>query len=42
MDVETTPAQPEPVLEALAAVLAEAPQGPDPWWEAGIRENLAT
>lgn len=42
MDVELDPPQPEEVAEAVAAALAAAPKGPDPWWQAGVEENLAT
>ncbi len=42
MDVETQPPQPDPVVEAIAEALAEPPRQPDPWWEAGIREDIST
>jgi hypothetical protein len=42
MEPELDPPQPEPVARAVAEVLAEAGQRPDPWWEAGIEESLGT
>jgi hypothetical protein len=39
---ELDPPQPEPVAEAIAAALAEAPAAPDPWWQAGIDEALGS
>ena len=40
MDVELDPDQPEPVVEAVAEALAGSDRAPDPWWQAGIDENL--
>ena len=42
MDVELDPPQPDELAAAIAALLAEAPREPDPWWEAGIRADLGT
>jgi hypothetical protein len=43
LDVELTPAQPPEVEAAIAAALdAEGPPAPDPWWQAGIEEALET
>ncbi|HEY6961760.1 MAG TPA: hypothetical protein VI408_07730 [Gaiellaceae bacterium] len=42
MDVETTPPQPDPVLDAIAETLGETAAAPDPWWQAGVAENLET
>jgi hypothetical protein len=39
-DVELTPEQPEPVAEQVAQALEAGPQGPDPWWQAGLEEQL--
>jgi hypothetical protein len=41
MDVETSPPQPEPVVEAIAHALVEPPREPDPWWQRGVEEALA-
>ena len=38
--VELTPAQPDQVAAAIAAVLAEPAPGPGPWWQAGLDESL--
>ena len=38
--LELTPEQPAAIAEALAALLARPERGPDPWWQAGIDENL--
>jgi hypothetical protein len=42
VELELDPPQPEPVAEAIAEALAEADGAPsvDPWWRAGIDENL--
>jgi hypothetical protein len=40
MEVETTPPQPPEVAEAVEGALAEPPREPDPWWKAGIEENI--
>lgn len=41
MDVELDPPQPEPVSEAIAAALAlDGGPAVDPWWRAGVDENL--
>jgi hypothetical protein len=40
MDVELEPQQPDEVAKAIAALLAESEQTPDPWWQAGIDETL--
>jgi hypothetical protein len=42
MELETDPSQPAQVVQALAEALEEAPRPPDPWWRAGIEENLGT
>jgi hypothetical protein len=42
MEPELDPPQPEPVAQAVAEALTGAERGPDPWWEAGIRENLGS
>lgn len=43
MDVELNPAQ-EPEVEAAiaAALAADRPAEPDPWWQAGIDDALET
>jgi hypothetical protein len=42
VDVELDPPQPDEVTRALAQLLdADAPP-PDPWWRAGVDENLET
>jgi hypothetical protein len=38
--VELTPEQPEPVAEQVAQALETGLQGPDPWWQAGLEEQL--
>ncbi len=41
MDVELDPPQPEPVAEAVVEALALGAQpAADPWWRAGVQENL--
>jgi hypothetical protein len=35
-----TPEQPEAVAEQVAEVLETGPRGPDPWWQAGLEEQL--
>ena len=41
VDVELDPPQPEPVAEAIADALAlDGRSVVDPWWRAGIEENL--
>ncbi|MGZ4335160.1 MAG: hypothetical protein ACXVRJ_12950 [Gaiellaceae bacterium] len=40
MDVEMTPPQHDDVARAIAALVAEEPPAPDPWWQAGIDEAL--
>ena len=41
VDVELQPRQPEPVARVVAELLAEAPEAPDPWWQAGIDEQIS-
>ena len=42
VDVELDPPQPDEVTRAVAELLdADAPP-PDPWWRAGVDENLET
>jgi hypothetical protein len=38
--VELTPEQPPEVAEQVAAALEQAAGGPDPWWQAGLEEQL--
>ena len=40
MDVELEPEQPEPVVHAVAELLGDGEDEPDPWWQAGIDEAL--
>jgi hypothetical protein len=41
VDVELDPPQPEPVTAAIVEALAvEGRPAVDPWWRAGIEENL--
>jgi hypothetical protein len=42
VELELDPPQPEPVAEAIAEALAAADDAPsvDPWWRAGVYENL--
>jgi hypothetical protein len=41
MDVELDPPQPEPVEAAIAGALSlDGTPAVDPWWRAGIEENL--
>jgi hypothetical protein len=42
MEPDLDPPQPEPVARAVAEALAVAEGGPDPWWEAGMKENLGS
>jgi hypothetical protein len=46
MDLEVTPAPSEAertaIEIALARVLEADPGTPGPWWQEGVRENLAT
>jgi hypothetical protein len=42
VELELDPPQPEPVAQAIAAALAaQRPEPADPWWRAGVEENLA-
>jgi hypothetical protein len=41
VDVELEPQQPEPVVRAVAELLAATAREPDPWWQAGIDDALA-
>ena len=38
--VELTPEQPPEVAEQVAAALEPVAVGPDPWWQAGLEEQL--
>ena len=38
--VKLTPEQPPEVAERVAAALEPAAGGPDPWWQAGLEEQL--
>jgi hypothetical protein len=40
VELELIPGQPPAVVEAVAALLERPELTPDPWWQAGIRENL--
>jgi hypothetical protein len=40
VDVETTPEQPPEIVAAVARLLEQAPEAPDPWWQAGVDESL--
>jgi hypothetical protein len=40
LDVELDPPQPDEVTRAIAALLEEAAPVVDPWWRAGVDENL--
>ena len=42
MDVELDPPQPDPVTLAVAELLGADEPSPDPWWRAGVDENLET
>ena len=41
-DVELTPPQPPEVEAAVAALVAEEPHEPDPWWREGVEDSLNT
>ncbi|HZT16125.1 MAG TPA: hypothetical protein VFA19_09265 [Gaiellaceae bacterium] len=43
MDVELEPEQPEEVARAVAELLqtVAAPEPADPWWQAGLDDDLA-
>ena len=38
--LELTPEQPIDIAEEVAAALEPGPAEPDPWWQAGIDEQL--
>ena len=38
--VQLTPAQPREVVAAVAGLLADVPDDPDPWWQAGLDDAL--
>jgi hypothetical protein len=40
VDVEIDPPQPDEVTCAIVALLEEASPAVDPWWRAGVDENL--
>jgi hypothetical protein len=40
VDVETEPPQPDEVTRAIAVLLEETAPTVDPWWRAGVDENL--
>ena len=42
MDVDVSPAQPDEVVEAIERLLEQDPPAVDPWWRAGVDENLDT
>jgi hypothetical protein len=37
---EPTPQERAAIVAAVRALLAEESRGPDPWWEAGLREGF--
>jgi hypothetical protein len=39
-EIELTPAQPDEVRAAVAAVLGDADRSDDPWWRAGLDDAL--
>ena len=39
-EVELSPKQPPEVADQVAAALEPAVSGPDPWWQAGLEEQL--
>jgi hypothetical protein len=41
-NVELSPPQPPEVAAAVAALLAESLEQPDPWWQAGVEASLNT
>lgn len=40
MELELVPDQPDEVAEAIADLLRDDMRAPDPWWQAGIEEQL--
>ena len=40
VDVELEPEEPPAVVDAVARLLATERPDPDPWWQAGLDENL--
>ena len=38
--LELSPEQPEPVVEEVAQALEPGARHPDPWWLAGLEEQL--
>ncbi len=38
--LELSPEQPDPVVEQVAQALAGGAGEPDPWWQAGLEEQL--
>ena len=39
-EVELTPEQPPAVADEVAEALSTGPTAPDPWWQAGLEEQL--
>jgi hypothetical protein len=39
-ELKLTPEQPPDVAQQVAAALEPAAGGPDPWWQAGLEEQL--
>jgi hypothetical protein len=42
VELELSPEQPSAVAAAVAALLADPPPCPDPWWQAGLDAALET
>ncbi len=42
VELELFPEQSSAVVAAVAALLADPPPCPDPWWQAGLDEALET
>jgi hypothetical protein len=42
VDVDVRPAQPDEVVRAIEGLLEQQPPAVDPWWRAGVEENLET
>ena len=40
MDVDVSPAQPDEIVGAIAELLEHDRPSVDPWWQAGVDENL--
>jgi hypothetical protein len=42
VDLELDPPQPDEVTRAIATLLDDEEDAPDPWWQAGLEESLGS